>query len=87
MVVKKYSDISKGDKYWVKESGKGIHDWLGKVISKVPKSRTKLIMEDVTPDGKEEWKEKKGGGAYKTQYVNGFRGERSEVVRKQLYEK
>ena len=84
-MVKSYRDISSGDKYWVRESN--AEDWLGKVICKIEGSRTKLIMEDVTPDGLEVWHEKKGGGTYKTRYVNGFRGERVEVIRKQCYEK
>jgi hypothetical protein len=84
-MVKSYKNISSGDKYWVREAA--AEDWLGKVIKKVDGSRTKLLMEDITPDGLEVWHEKKGGGAYKTQYVNGFRGERVEVVRKELYER
>ena len=56
---------------------------IGKVISRCP-GRSCFELRDVTPDGKEEWHQKRGGGAWKSQYVNGYRGEVFKIKAKDI---
>ena len=63
----------------------GIEIWRGKVIDRCP-GRSCFQVKDINPNGEEIWHEKKGGGAYKTQYVNGFFGEVTNVKAKQIIE-
>jgi hypothetical protein len=85
MVSIRMKNIVEGNKYWVRESE--ADDWLAKIVKKVPKSRSLLILEDITPDGPEIWHQKREGGIYKTQFVNGFRGEKVEKHIRCLYER
>ena len=45
------------------------------VIERLEGSRTKYLCKDVTPDGEQIWHQKPEGGAYVTQFINGFRDE------------
>ena len=63
----------------------GIEIWRGKVIDKCA-GRSCFQVKDINPNGEEIWHEKKGGGAWKEQYINGFFGEVTNVKAKQIIE-
>tara|TARA_R110000824_G_scaffold33981_6_gene108521 strand:+ start:2392 stop:2649 length:258 start_codon:yes stop_codon:yes gene_type:complete len=63
----------------------GIEIWRGKVMKKCD-GRSCFQVKDINPNGEEIWHEKKGGGAWKEQYINGFFGEVTTVKAKQIIE-
>tara|TARA_B100000676_G_C17802655_1_gene693053 strand:+ start:290 stop:550 length:261 start_codon:yes stop_codon:yes gene_type:complete len=46
--------------------------------------RSCFEVKDITPDGKEVWKQVKGGGMYKEKIVNGFYGEVFKIKAKDI---
>ena len=63
----------------------GVEIWRGKVLEKCA-GRSCFQVKDITPDGKEIWHQKKGGGLWKEKYINGFFGEVTNVKAKQIIE-
>jgi len=59
-------------------------DCIYEILQKVEGSRTKYLVKDVTPDGEKIWHQRPEGGAYVTQFINGFIGEQSIVNIKEI---
>jgi len=56
---------------------------IGKVKARCG-GRSCFEVKDVTPDGEEIWRQKKGGGMFKEQFINGYRGEVFNIKAKDI---